>query len=72
MKYKYLEISNKERPNLVNIWIKICKVRGWKYICLTKIEWSSEAELIIDGTSQHWEKKSLKEYAKELAKNYQA
>lgn len=38
MKYKYLEISNKERPNLKNIWTKVCSVQGWHYICLIKNE----------------------------------
>lgn len=48
MKYKYLEISDKERPNLKNIWTKVCSVQGWHYICLIKNEWNERATLVYD------------------------
>lgn len=70
MKYKYLEISNKERPNLKNIWTKVCSVQGWHYICLIKNEWDEWATLIFDDIHETWDKKNLKQKAKDYAKNY--
>ncbi len=70
MKYKYLEISDKERPNLKNIWTKVCKVRKWHYICLIKNEWDDMGILVYDDSVESWEKKLLKQKAKEYAKNY--
>jgi len=65
MKYKYLEISNKERQNLVNIWEKVCLVKKWDVI-IVQVETSKlrailkkNNTLIMSGT-----KKEVKNYLK--------
>ena len=40
MKYKYLEITSKERINLQNLWEKVCMVREWNNYVLIKDETS--------------------------------
>jgi hypothetical protein len=36
LKYKYLEVSEKDRVNLKNLWQKVCIAKSWKNYTLVK------------------------------------
>lgn len=44
LKYKYLEIHENERINIINIWDKVCESQNWKKVIFIKnnLIWSIE------------------------------
>ena len=67
MKNKYLEITNKDRVNLRNLWEKVCIAQWWKNYVLMKIHWEDRASLQKDDQEiQSWEIKAMKIYIKKL------
>ena len=61
LKYKYLEITTKDRENLKNIWHKVCIAKWWKNYTLIKnnIDWTSEI-LLNDVVIESWNTKNMK------------
>jgi hypothetical protein len=65
LKNKYLEISDKDRINLENLWEKVCIAKGWKHLKLIKSSWDDTAEIffenkkILSGTRKEMKEKIL-------------
>jgi len=51
LRYKYLEITQKERVNLSNLWQKVCLVKWWKNLILVKDTEQWISEILKDGIS---------------------
>ena len=67
MKNKYLEVTSKERINLLNLWEKVCAVKSWKNYILIKDEESWTAEIFLWAERiEAWETQAIKQYIKEL------
>lgn len=49
MKYKYLEITQKDRVNLENLWQKVCEARSWKHYVLVKNTDDGTAQIFRDN-----------------------
>jgi hypothetical protein len=45
---KYLEITKKDRINLINLWDKVCIAKGWNNLILIKDSESWNAEILKD------------------------
>lgn len=52
IKFRFLTVSDRERPNLENIWQKYCIAKDWDYIVLKKTE---------DGQGHIYKNKLLQE-----------
>lgn len=67
MKNKFLEITKKDRVNLIHVWDKVCLARKWKNFILLKDTETGTSEILRDGLPlQSGETKTLKH----LIKNY--
>ena len=67
LKSKFLEVTNKERENLENLWQKVCIVQWWRNYVLKKdtITWNAEI-LLSDVIIHTWTLKKMKEKIKIL------
>lgn len=61
LKYKFLEITTKDRENLKNIWQKVCLAKWWKNYTLIKnsLAWTAEI-LLNDVVVESWDTKIMK------------
>lgn len=67
MKNKFLEITKKDRVNLIHVWDKVCIARWWNHLILIKDASNGTSEILKDGLPiEKWETKNLKQ----LIKNY--
>ncbi len=65
LKYKYLEITKKDRVNLINIWDKVCIAKWWHNLILIKDTESWIANILKDGFPiKSWETKEMKQMIK--------
>ncbi len=53
LKYKFLEITEKDRVNLRNIWQKVCFAKWWKNYTLIKNTELWTAKILLDDIKQH-------------------
>lgn len=61
LKYKYLEVTEKDRVNLRNVWQKICAVKKWENYTLVKNTESWTAKILLnDKEIGHWDSKIMK------------
>ena len=67
LKYRYLEITHKDRVNLKNLWQKVCLAKWWKNYTLVKYpdQWSAEI-LLNDILQESGDMKSMKQKVKSL------
>ncbi|NDK10240.1 hypothetical protein GW846_05700 [Candidatus Gracilibacteria bacterium] len=49
LKNKFLEITQKDRINLINVWSKVCQVKNWDNLMLIKNSETGNAEILKDG-----------------------
>ena len=62
LKYKYLEITLKDRVNLKNIWQKVCIAKWWENYTLIKDSENWSAQILLnDAELQSWEMKTMKQ-----------
>jgi len=52
LKYKYLEITTKDRLNLKNIWQKVCLAKWWDNYTLEKNTTTGTAKILLDDIPQ--------------------
>ena len=65
LKNKFLEINDKDRVNLQNLWAKVCEAKNWPNYILIKSAENTQATVLKDFTEiQSWEKKVMKLYIK--------
>ena len=50
LKHRYLEISDKHRINLQNLWYQICLTKKWKNYVLVKNTQHNIAQIFLDDT----------------------
>jgi len=48
LKYKYLEITSRERVNLKNIWQKVCLAKWWDNYTLVKNSDDGTAKILLN------------------------
>jgi len=61
LKNKFLEITKKDRINLINIWDKVCLAKGWPNFMLVKDTETGTSEILRDGIPvTSWDTKNLK------------
>lgn len=67
LKNKYLEITNKERVNLRNLWEKVCIAKEWENYILVKDTQNGTAEILHNfHRVSYWKLKDMKQSLKEL------
>lgn len=68
LKYKYLEITSRDRVNLKNLWQKVCQVKWWENYTLVKNGelWTAQIHL-HDSVIESGDMKEMKKKIKELA-----
>lgn len=65
LKNKYLEVNDKNRVNLTNLWEKVCHAKWWKYLVLLKQTDEDSAIILQDEKEiQSGTKKEMKAYIK--------
>jgi hypothetical protein len=65
MKNKFLEITKKDRVNLINIWNKVCNAKWWLNIILIKDPDKGNATILKDGFPvKSWDTKEMKQLIK--------
>lgn len=67
LKYKYLEITTKDRINLKNIWDKVCQAQKWENYILIKDAQTGQAEVYKNNSQMfigdtNMAKKHIKSY----------
>jgi hypothetical protein len=68
LKYKYLEITQKDRVNLRNIWQKVCIAKWWQNYTLIKDNESWNAKIFLNDIElQSWETKVMKQEIRKQA-----
>lgn len=50
LKYKYLEVTSKDRVNLKNLWQKVCLAKWWNNYTLEKDPESWSAKILLDDS----------------------
>ena len=69
LRQKYLEITDKHRVNLANLWYQVCQVQGWKNYILIKHHGRDTADILLDGRIVvSWERKQMKSEIQSLSK----
>ena len=67
LKNQYLEINDKNRVNLSNLWEKVCRAQWWKHLVLLKQKDADSAIVLEEDIQIHaWDKKSMKTFIKTL------
>lgn len=67
LKYKYLELTKKDRVNLRNLWQKVCLAKWWDTYTLVKDTETWTAQILLDDTViHHWDMKDMKQNIKQL------
>lgn len=65
LKYKYLEITKKDRVNLQNLWQKVCLAKSWENYTLIKDVDSWTAKILLqDRVLEAWDTKTMKQLIK--------
>jgi len=65
LKNKYLEINDKDRVNLRNLWEKVCHAKWWKHLVLLKSSTEDKAVVLLNEEEQKkGDKKSMKAFIK--------
>ena len=65
LKYKYLETTQKDRVNLLNLWQKVCLAKWWKNYTLIKNTETAHASILLDEREiQSWPMKEIKSLMK--------
>lgn len=70
LKKGFLEVDERSRANLVNLWDKVCVAKGWKHVVVVKSADRVSGEVLLDkkqvftGTLHE-----SKKYGKELARD---
>ncbi len=66
LKYRFLEITNKDRVNLRNIWQKVCLVKWWKnYVLMKNLEQAHAIIYLSDLPQMSGDIKSMKQVIKD-------
>lgn len=61
LKYKFLEVTTKDRVNLKNLWEKVCIAKSWKNYTLEKDTAKSMATIYLnDKAIESWDIKNMK------------
>lgn len=67
LKYKFLEITNKDRVNLKNIWQKVCLAKWWKnYVLVKDMERAGAWVTLNDKKVEEWTLQDMKRTIREL------
>jgi len=73
LKKKFLEVDERSRANLVNLWDKVCIVKNWKHIVLVKSADRKTGEVLLNKqVSFKGLLHDAKDYAASHAKKYLA
>lgn len=65
IKNKFLEITKKDRVNLVHLWDKVCLSKWWDHYILLKDTQTGKSEILKNGIPiQSWNTKELKHLIK--------
>lgn len=67
LKYRYLEVTIKDRVNLKNLWQKVCLAKWWDNYTLEKDPESWSAKILLDDVIQ---KSGNMKDMKQLIKTY--
>ena len=61
LKYKYLEVTTKDRVNLSNLWQKVCFAKWWKCYTLVKDTENGTGIIFLDYREiKSWPMKEMK------------